>query len=61
MNKEITSVTILGEESHKEMVFIPATKKKVEIPKKSLTKEEKKMINQEIYLNCMYLKKNLAR
>lgn len=40
MNKEITSVTILGEESHKEMVFIPATKKKVEIPKKSLTKED---------------------
>lgn len=61
MNREITCVTILGEESHQELVFIPVTNKKVRVPKKNLTKEDKKRINQDIYLNCMYLKKYLVK
>lgn len=61
MNREITCLTRLEEETYRELVFMPITTNKVMVPKMNLTKEERKTINQDIYLNCMFLKKNLVR
>lgn len=61
MKMDITGVTILKGETEREQSFMPITTKRVPVPKVSLTEAQKRAINQDIYLNCMYLKKNLVR
>lgn len=59
--EDITAITILGGETERVQSFMPITTKRVSVPDMGLTEVQKKTINQDIYLNCMYLKKNLVR
>lgn len=56
MTKEVTALTILTPDFERNFVFLPTTSKKISVPNLSITQEKKKQINQDIYLNCMYLK-----
>lgn len=56
MGRQITGTTILKGEKEQVQKFVPTTNNKIKMAKDGVSQDRQKMINRDLFINCMRLK-----